>query len=259
MALIGLVAAGATASEELRALGVSRIPLLKVQGETLVARACRCLIEGAGCQEVVLVAPEEVPLPKPPDGSSARITRGPYTGEIIENLLQSLRERLAAGSQFDGALVSSADMPLISPEAIAALLAAQRASNADVVYPAVEKGAVLERFPKAHCTFYKLGRISVTGGNAVYLNPSWLLSHEQTLRDLFALRKDPAGMARFFGAMFLMKIVTGSASIEQVEEVVGGKLGGKLKAAVLPFPELGVDLDKPADLELYRPWLDPWV
>ncbi len=258
MGLIGLVAAGAPASEELRALGVNRIPLLKVQGETLVARACRCLIQGAGCSEVVLVAPEDVPLPQAPEGSTAQILRGEYSGEIIENLLAALRGRLNAGSAVDGALVSSADMPLISPEAIAALLAAQRASNADVVYPAVEKSVVQERFPTAHCTFYRLGKVQVTGGNAVYLNPAWLLSHEKTLRDLFALRKDPAGMARFFGPLFLMKVLAGSASIEQVEEVVGGKLGGKLKAAVLPFAEIGVDLDKPADLELYRSYLDPW-
>ncbi|MCC7476816.1 nucleotidyltransferase family protein [bacterium] len=259
MAILGLVAAGAVAPDEMQALGVSRIPLLKVQGETLLARACRCLIEGAGCREVVVVAPQEVPLPEIPAGLDAQILRGEYTGEVIENLLSALSQRLVAGSQIDGAIVSSADMPLLSPEAIAALLAAQRQSQADVVYPAVEKSVVQQRFPEARCTFYRLGKISVTGGNAVYLNPAWLLSHERTLRDLFALRKDPAGMARFFGPLFLMKVLAGSASVEQVEEVVGQKLGGRLKAAVLPFAEIGVDLDKAADLELFRPYLDKWA
>lgn len=256
MSILGLVAAGAAAPDELQALGISRIPLLKVQGETLLARACRCLSEGAQCGELIVLAPEGVEIPATTaDGTP--VSRGHYTGEIIENMLEVIRERMASSRPPDGVIVSSADMPLISPEAIGALLAAQRASQADVVYPAVEKSVVLAKFPQPHCTFYKLGKLQVTGGNAVYLNPGWLLSHEKPLRELFALRKDPAGMARFFGPIFLMKILAGSVSIEQVEEVVGGKLGGKLKAAVLPFAEIGVDLDKASDLEVFRPWLDP--
>jgi hypothetical protein len=31
-----------------------------------------------------------------------------------------------------------------------------------------------------------------------------------------------------------------------------------LRAVILPFPELAVDLDKLADLETFRPYLDPW-
>jgi hypothetical protein len=34
-------------------------------------------------------------------------------------------------------------------------------------------------------------------------------------------------------------------------------LNARFAAAVLPFPELAVDLDKPADYELFRTMLDP--
>jgi hypothetical protein len=260
VAILGLVAAGAEAGAELQALGVKRIPLLRTGGETLLARACRCLIQGGGCREVIVVAPDEVPLPEPPAGTEAQISRGYYDGQIIDNLAQAVRHRLLepGAGPIDGALLSSSDMPLIEPEAIAALLAVQAEHDADVVYPAIEKGVILQAYPEAHCSFYRLGGLQVTGGNVVYLNPHWLLEREQALRELFAARKDLGAMARFFGPLFLLKVAGGSAALPEIERVVGGKLGGKLKAAVLPFPGLGLDLDKPADLELFKPLLDPW-
>jgi hypothetical protein len=171
-----------------------------------------------------------------------------------------VRLRLSApgGDEISGALLSSADMPLVTPEAVAALVAVQREHNADVVYPAISKEAVVKDFPEAHCSFYKLGGVQVTGGNVVYLNPRWLLEREKALRDLFAARKDLGAMARFFGPIFLLKVAGGSAGIAEIEKVVGGKLGGTLKAAILPYPGLGVDLDKVADLEMFRPLLEPW-
>ena len=62
----GVVAAGGRAPETIQRRGIERIPLLRIGGETILQRVCRCLIEGAGCTSVYVLAPEEVPLPSLP-------------------------------------------------------------------------------------------------------------------------------------------------------------------------------------------------
>ncbi len=50
----------------------------------------------------------------------------------------------------------------------------------------------------------------------------------------------------------------GLAPVEYVERHLSRLLNGRLKAAILPSAELGMDLDKLADLEVLRDQLDPW-
>ena len=67
-----------------------------------------------------------------------------------------------------------------------------------------------------------------------------------------------AALAGRFGVMFLLRVLLGWGDIPYLEQHLGRVLQARVAAAVLPFPELAVDLDKPADLEFFRPMLDPF-
>jgi len=45
-------------------------------------------------------------------------------------------------------------------------------------------------------------------------------------------------------------------SIPELEKRVSKILGINVKAPILPYPELGVDVDKPSDLEFCRSFLE---
>ena len=47
--------------------------------------------------------------------------------------------------------------------------------------------------------------------------------------------------------------------MDYIERHLSRVLKGKLRAAVIPYPELAVDLDKQADLETFASYLDPTV
>jgi len=243
----GVVAAGAIAPPELRARGVERIPLLRVGGETVLARVCRCLLTGGGCEHVHVLAPPEVELPDDP-----AVSRAPYTGGIVDDVLSCVSQ-LTSG---EAVLVASGDMPLLTPEAVAALCEYAAGSGAVCVYPLGEREAVEARFPGTKRTYRRVGGKDYTGGNVFWLSRDWFLERGPLFRELFARRKDPIGLARLFGLWFTLRVLFGWVTLEYIERYLSRLLRGQIRAAVLPFPELAVDLDKNADLDTFVPYLD---
>lgn len=241
--MIGILCAGGRASPRLQALGIERVPLLYVGAETLLERACRALLE-AGCQRVAVLAPEDLPLPGLPGVERAR-----HDGRLVESLIAWVRAEAAE----DELLISTADLPFISAAACQAVAEAGRRSGADLVYPIFSRADTEARFGPAKRTYARLSGTDYTGGNVFFARRTWLLRQDALLAQLFELRKSPAGLARIFGLGFLLLLLLGRLTIEGVERHLGSVVGGKLNAARLPYVELGMDVDKPADLEALGP------
>ena len=245
----GLVGAGAKAGPGLRELGVERVPLLRIGGETILERACRCLQEGGGCGKVFVMAPEEVPLPGR-DG----MERGHYTGAFVHDCLECIRTRMEG----DYLIFAAGDVPLITPESVAAVAAAGRETGADIIYPVISRENMEQMFPGGKRTYVPLKDGRFTGGNVFWVNRGWIVEREPMLRELFDRRKDVLGLARMFGFDMVLRLLFGQADLAFLETRLAGILKGHLRALPLDLPEIGADLDKVADLELFRDCLDPW-
>lgn len=245
----GIVAAGAKAGAGLQRRGVQRIPLLSIGGSTLLQRMCLAMLEGGDCSVVHVLAPAEVPLP-----ADARIKRAAYSGELVDDFLNLL----AGGVEGEYILLGGADTPLITPESLAALCAAARERQADVGYPVCERSLVEAQCPGTQRTYARLRGLTVTGGNVFWLKRSLMLERGALLKNLFALRKNPVGLARLFGLGFMLRFLLGWVDLAGVERHLGRIVGGRLCALQLPYAELAVDLDKEADLDFFAARLDPW-
>jgi hypothetical protein len=245
----GIICAGAKTKGALRERGVERVPLLTVNGETILARTCRSLREGAGCEHVCVLAPEEVPLPD--DGAAYR---GQYSGALVADVLHYVRQKTTG----EHIVLAGGDMPLITPQAFAALRAAGTFSQADLVYPIVLREEIEATFPGTQRTYLRLGKKQYSGGNAFWLRREWLLAKADLITELFARRKSILKLAQLFGLGFFLRIALGAATKEYLEQHLGAVVHAKLVAAVLPYPELAVDLDKAADLDTFASYLDPF-
>ena len=240
--MYALVAAGARAPQELRERGIQYIPLLEIDGESILARTCRCLREGAGCSSIYVVAPEDVPLPELPG-----VSRVVPSGNIVRDSMACLRRDRSATH----VLVSSADMPVLTPEAAGAVIAAGLASVADLLYPVCRREVIEARFPQTRRTYLRTREGQVSGGNMFCLRREWFLGQEEFFNRAFELRKNKLALARLVGLPLLLAVASGKASLAWIERYVGGRLQGKMCCSVLDYPELAVDLDKVADLELF--------
>lgn len=246
--MYGLVAAGGVANAELRARGIERVPMLTVGGEPLLSRTCRQLLRG-GCSSVLVLAPAEVDVPDSPG-----IRRAQYTQALIDDLLHCV----AADVDDEFLLLCGSDMPLLSSEAVAAVVEAGQRSQADVVFPIVDRATMEARFAGSHRTYLRLRDGVYTAGNIIWVNREWLLGQGDLIRELFEQRKNVVALARRFGLAFCLRVMVGWANLRYLERHIGRIVNGELHAAIVPYPEIAADLDKAADLETFAGSLDQW-
>jgi len=246
--MLAVVAAGGEAQEGLRARGIQRVPLVTIGGETLLSRVCRCLAEGGGCETVIVLAPEEVPLPNHP-----AVTRGAYSGAIVEDVIKCVRESDGDEHVF----LAGADMPLLTPKSIGVLVDLGLQHQPDVLYPVVDRDVVEASVPGSPRTYLRLRGLTITGGNVFWVKRKWLLEHVELLRKLFASRKNLLKLMGMFGIWFFLRLLSCQADLAYLEAHLGRVVQGRVKAALVPCPDLAIDLDKEADLEPLARYLDP--
>jgi hypothetical protein len=243
----GIVCAGALTHPDLRALGVERVPLLRIGGETILERTLRCLRDGGGCERLHVLAGREVPLPDWPG-----VVQANYTGKLVSDGMALLR-------QLDGeyVLVAGCDCPQLTPECIAELVERGMALQADFVYPLVNRDIAEARFPGGQRTYRSLREGAFTGGNVFLVRREYALQAEPWITELFARRKNPLAMGQLLGWQFLWLLLTGRAPLTLIEQRVSRALRGKFRALVTDHAEIAVDIDKAADYHYFRSVLDP--
>jgi CTP:molybdopterin cytidylyltransferase MocA len=156
-------------------------------------------------------------------------------------------------------LVVTADIPFLTPDAVADFLRqAAAAPRAQFHYPIVEAGRCEARFPEMRRTTLRIAEGRFTGGNLALLDPGFLRAHEATLRAAYARRKSVVGLANLLGPALLVRLIgsrllPGLLAIRHLEAAVSRALGGATARAVIsPFPEVGADIDRPADVAAAR-------
>jgi len=149
-------------------------------------------------------------------------------------------------------LVVTADIPLLSPQAIDDFLAKCSPIQADMYYPIVNKTANEQQYPGNKRTYVRLQEGTFTGGNIFLVNPVIVTSCLQWAKRIINNRKNPLKLAHVLGWVFVFKFLLGTLALQELEDRVSELL--KIHGTVVEsnFPELGLDVDKPSDLELVR-------
>jgi len=229
-----VVLAGGRDDPLARSHGVLSKAWIPVLGKPLLAWVLEALKAG-GVERVAVVGPAGQVTPEPDLWVKER-------GGMLENLEAGL-EALSP----DRVMVATADVPLLTPEAVGYLL--KNAPEAALVYPIVPREAVEDRWPGMRRTYARLKEGTFTGGNLVILDPELFHRALPTAKKLVARRKNPLALAPLFGLGALFKLLLGRLSVAELERIAQRAFGVPMRALVVPYPEIGADVDKPEDLE----------
>ncbi|SDF22659.1 nucleotidyltransferase family protein [Sporomusa acidovorans] len=175
---------------------------------------------------------------------------------IIVNSGQTIMETISLGmkalSHQNLTLVVTADIPLLTPTALDDFLNQCAGIEADVYYPVVTRSDHEQRFPGNKRTYVRLQEGTFTGGNIFLVNPRIVPQCVEIAERIIADRKNPFRLCCHLGWTFVVQFILGTLKLKQVESRVSEILG--IKGAVIrsPYAELGIDVDKPSDLDLVR-------
>jgi hypothetical protein len=125
-----------------------------------------------------------------------------------------------------------------------------------VYYTAVEKSTMEARFPGSGRSFVPLRGGSFAGGDINMAKVSAIQANLPLARQALEFRKNVWRQVRLLGFGTLIKFAFRRLTIADAERVASRALGCQGRAIITPYPEMGMDVDKPHQLDMVRAILE---
>lgn len=174
--------------------------------------------------------------------------------DAVESFANAV-ELLCSKDISEKVLIMPTDIPFITVEAIEDFIKQAEVEEADFYYPVTSKEVNDLKFPGVFRTYVRLKEGIFTGGNLFLIRTQIIEQSLQVAVELVKRRKNPLAMARLFGMGLVIQYLFRKLSIKTAEKRFYKVVGIKGKGIVSAYAEVGVDVDKPSDLELAQKYL----
>lgn len=218
---------------------------IEIGGRTMLEHVLSALRSSQHIERICVVGPKQEIEARFDVGDLDVLQMG---SSLIENLTIGFK----ALKDSKSVLLCTSDIPLVTAEAIDDFIGRCNLDDIDVFYSIVSKDDVDKAYPGVKRTYVQVKEGMFTGGNVAILSPSVIYTYQDVIKRVIELRKNPLGLARLLGFRCIVKFLAKSLSITDIEKRVEKMLLLKGKAVVSTYPEVGIDVDKPEDLELMR-------
>lgn len=167
-----------------------------------------------------------------------------------ENIFSNVVLGLQALPTAQQVLVVTSDIPLLTKAALEDFLQRCSEQEAQFYYPIIAKEVNERKYPGNKRTYVSLREGTFTGGNIFLVEPLAITKSAALAQKIIALRKKPLKLVSVLGWTFLCKLLFHLLTIRELEDRVSALFQVKAVSIVTPYPEIGVDIDKPSDLSL---------
>lgn len=242
MKVDAVVLAGAPNSGQLQAASSAKWEAtIPIHGKPMVNYVIEALQDSNCVARIVVVAPLEIKGDLPADIDLVEAGKS-----LPENIFRAMDHL----DRKNKVLLVTSDIPFVHGEAIDDFIARCAELSGDVYYPLISKEANEQHYPETERTYFSLKEGCFTGGNLLLASPEAILNSRWVMDEVFLQRKKPWKIIRLLGILFILKFVTKQLTLRELEQRASSLLGYQGVFIITPYPELGVDVDKPSDLEL---------
>jgi molybdopterin-guanine dinucleotide biosynthesis protein A len=222
--------------------------LLDMSGRTMLERVVDALQASQIVEDVVVIG-----LGSDMGMSFARpVTHLPDQGSLPGNLIVGadwLHEHYPDEIVF---LLCTADIPTITPEIVDAFVESCRPFDRATYYNMVTREVMEARFPHSKRTFVKLKDQEIAGGDMNVVRFDIVHENYELLQALTNARKHAWQLASIVGFRMIIKLLLRQLTPTDIEDETERILGRRAKIFLSPYAELGMDADKPGQVELLR-------
>lgn len=222
--------------------------MITIGRKTMVEYVIDALRNSKRVGRIVVVGPSDVP------GFCSRedVTVIKAQGNLMENVSRGVVCLQGAKR----VLLATCDIPLITTQAIEDFLENCGNRSAQFYYPVIPREVVEKSFFQTRRTYVTFKEGDFTGGNLFLIDPGAVNRCMEIGQQLVDARKSPFRISKLMGVPFLLRFMLRMVSLKEAEEKASDLLGIDGVVVVTTFPEVGVDVDKPCDLELVSKVLD---
>ncbi len=176
----------------------------------------------------------------------------PATEDIICNFQLGAEALLSHKPDAESVALVTCDIPLITPEGVDWVIETSLESEEDFYYCVIEQSRMEERFPDSARSYVKLKDMNVCGGDLSVIKLDLYKTRKDFWRKIFEARKTHFRQARMIGFDILLLLLLRQLSFEDAVSKITRRLGITGRGLICPYPEIGMDVDKPHQLEIAR-------
>jgi len=221
--------------------------LIEVAGRPMVQWVLDAVAASPRIEKVIVVGLDDsvdLKCPKP-------LAFVPEQGSMLRNSRAGLAFAGTQRGNSEHLLMSTADIPLITSEMVTFRADQIEQAGAGLDYCIIERSVMEARFPGSRRSYVRMKDVEACGGD---IHGARLdLSSDDALWDrLLAARKNALKQAYLIGPDTALLLLLHLATVEWAEKRIGRRLHLHAKAQRCPFAEVGMDVDKPFQLEIVR-------
>jgi GTP:adenosylcobinamide-phosphate guanylyltransferase len=222
--------------------------LLDIAGKPMIQWVLDAISGSESVERVVLISLSEdtsLECTKP-------VTYLPDQGGLLENVRGGIEKVVEINSQAGHVLTISSDIPMIQSGMIDWMVRENSGTDLQLYYTVIPREVMEKRFPESKRSYTRLKDAELCGGDLNMVHSSTVHSNEELWDRIIGARKNVFKQAALLGYGNLLLLLSRQLTLEGAVKRVTKKMDITGKAVISPFAELGMDVDKPHQLEIVR-------
>ena len=173
-------------------------------------------------------------------------------GGMLQNIVFGVEQVIAQNPDARQVLLVSSDIPGIKAEMVDWVINNAMRTDDDLYYHVIPQEVMEKRYPGSRRTYTQLKDAVICGGDMNVIASRAVKKSREKWVKLIAARKNPLKQAAIIGVDTLLLMALKALTLDGAVKKVSQRLGLIGRAVLCPYAEVGMDVDKPAQLELMR-------
>jgi CTP:molybdopterin cytidylyltransferase MocA len=225
--------------------------LIEIAGAPMIWHVVRALEESERIGEIVIVGLD----PKDAPDFGRIIHYVADQGGMTSNQRAGAEKAASINSQNRYVLAMAADAPLLTGDMLRWFIDACHPYEHDIYWGIVERHVMEATFPFSKRSYLRLREGQFCSGDLFLLDLEAGLRVHRRMERFFASRKNVFKQVRMLGFNVIFNYLIGRLSLKIMLDVVQRELGATGAPIFVPFAEVGMDVDKPHQLEEIQRYL----
>ncbi len=222
--------------------------LLDICGKPMIQWVLDALENASTVERIVVIG-----LPDDTTLASSKIAAFiPTHGSMLENIRAGVLKVLELNPDAGLVLAVSSDIPGITAEMVDWVVKTTMETDHDIYYNIITRQVMETRYPTSNRSYTHLKEFDVCGGDMNVLRASLVTGNDTLWEEIIAARKNVLKQASLIGFSTLILLLLRRINLDSALKRVTKKLNLRGRAIVCPYAEVGMDVDKPHQLEIMR-------